>query len=167
MYGWVFAAHQFGAAIAAWAPASSARTSGDYAAAFVAAGWIAIIAGFAALGIRRRAPSVAAVPSGRGMSKRKRTSLGQAMGSAIVGFDYQVFRATKPPPELVEQGKPLAPVAAADGGRLSIDISACPTREPLRTTTAAAADPDDSDAAALDDSTPANEPDPSGPTPPG
>jgi hypothetical protein len=56
------------------------------------------------------------------MSKRKRTSLGQAMGSAIVGFDYQVFRATKPPPELVEQGKPIAPVPAADGGRISIDL---------------------------------------------
>jgi len=56
------------------------------------------------------------------MSKRKRTSLGQAMGAAIVGFDYQVFRATKPPPELVEQGKPIAPVPAADGGRISIDL---------------------------------------------
>ena len=44
------------------------------------------------------------------------------MGSAIVGFDYQVFRATKPPPELVEQGKPIAPVPAADGGRISIDL---------------------------------------------
>ena len=63
------------------------------------------------------------------MSKRKRKSLGQAMGSAIVGFDYQVFRATKPPPELVEQGKPLAPVAASDGGRLSIDISVVPDPE--------------------------------------
>lgn len=56
------------------------------------------------------------------MSKRKRKSLGQAMGSAIVGFDYQVFRTTKPPPELVEQGKPIAPVPAADGGRISIDV---------------------------------------------
>ena len=56
------------------------------------------------------------------MSKRKRRSLGQAMGSAIVGFDYQVFRATKPPSELVEQGKPIAPVPAADGGRISIDL---------------------------------------------
>jgi hypothetical protein len=56
------------------------------------------------------------------MSKRKRKSLGQAMGSAIVGFDYQVFRATKPPSELVEQGKPVAPVPAADGGRISIDL---------------------------------------------
>jgi hypothetical protein len=101
------------------------------------------------------------------MSKRKRTSLGQAMGSAIVGFDYQVFRATKPPPELVEQGKPLAPVAAADGGRLSIDISVVPDPAAASDQATAAADPDDSDAAALDDSTPANEPDPSGPRPPG
>lgn len=56
------------------------------------------------------------------MSKRKRKSLGQAMGQAIVGFDYQVFRATKPPPDLVEQAKPIAPVPAADGGRISIDL---------------------------------------------
>ena len=99
---------------------------------------------------------------GRGMSKRKRKSLGQAMGAAIVGFDYQVFRATKPPPELVEQGKPLAPVAAADGGRLSIDSRAGGARpEARRTDEGAAAGPDDSDAAALDDSSPANEPDPS------
>ena len=62
------------------------------------------------------------------MSKRKRKSLGQAMGSAIVGFDYQVFRATKPPPELVEQGKPIAPVPAADGGRISIDLPEAPRR---------------------------------------
>lgn len=61
------------------------------------------------------------------MSKRKRQSLGQAMGQAIVGFDYQVFRATKPPPELVEEGKPIAPVAAADGGLISIDL---PPQEP-------------------------------------
>jgi hypothetical protein len=62
------------------------------------------------------------------VSKRKRKSLGQAMGSAIVGFDYQVFWATKPPPELVEQGKPIAPVPAADGGRLSIDLPDRPAR---------------------------------------
>jgi hypothetical protein len=56
------------------------------------------------------------------MSKRKRQSLGQAMGSAIVGFDYQVFRATPPPAELVESGKPVAPVPASDGGLISIDL---------------------------------------------
>jgi MFS family permease len=53
VYGWVFAAHQFGAAIAAWVAGLVREHVGDYAAAFVAAGWIAIVAGFAALAIRR------------------------------------------------------------------------------------------------------------------
>ena len=52
VYGWVFAAHMLGAAIAAWAAGIVREHVGDYAAAFVAAGWIAIIAGFAALAIR-------------------------------------------------------------------------------------------------------------------
>jgi sugar phosphate permease len=56
VYGWVFAAHMMGAAIAAWAAGVVREGVGDYAAAFVAAGWIAIIAGFAALGIRRSDP---------------------------------------------------------------------------------------------------------------
>lgn len=55
VYGWVFAAHMFGAAIAAWAAGIVRDSVGDYAAAFVAAGWIAILAGFAALFIRRDA----------------------------------------------------------------------------------------------------------------
>jgi predicted MFS family arabinose efflux permease len=45
-----------GAAIAAWVAGIVREHVGDYAAAFVAAGWIAIIAGFAALMIRRRGP---------------------------------------------------------------------------------------------------------------
>lgn len=53
VYGWVFAAHMLGAAIAAWAAGIVRENVGDYAAAFVAAGWIAIVAGFAALAIRR------------------------------------------------------------------------------------------------------------------
>ena len=53
VYGWVFAAHMLGAAIAAWAAGVVRENVGDYAAAFVAAGWIAIVAGFAALAIRR------------------------------------------------------------------------------------------------------------------
>jgi sugar phosphate permease len=53
VYGWVFAAHMFGAAISAWVAGVVRESVGDYAAAFVAAGWIAIIAGFAALAIRR------------------------------------------------------------------------------------------------------------------
>ena len=54
--------------------------------------------------------------------KRKRRSVGDTMGGMIVGFDYQVFRATKPPTELVESAKPVAPVAASDGGNLSIEL---------------------------------------------
>jgi sugar phosphate permease len=53
VYGWVFAAHMLGAAIAAWVAGIVREHVGDYAAAFVAAGWIALIAGFAALAIRR------------------------------------------------------------------------------------------------------------------
>jgi sugar phosphate permease len=66
VYGWIFAAHQFGAAIAAWVAGVVREQVGDYAAAFVAAGWIAIIAGFAALAIRRRDPALgpATVPAG-------------------------------------------------------------------------------------------------------
>src|SRR6187455_1271137 len=56
VYGWVFAAHMLGAAIAAWVAGVVRESVGDYAAAFVAAGWIAIVAGFAALMIRRREP---------------------------------------------------------------------------------------------------------------
>ena len=56
------------------------------------------------------------------MAKRKRPSLGDTMGGMIVGFDYQVFRATKPPTELVESAKPVAPVPASDGGNLSIEL---------------------------------------------
>ena len=53
VYGWVFAAHQMGAAVSAWVAGVVRENVGDYASAFVAAGWIAIIAGFAVLAIRR------------------------------------------------------------------------------------------------------------------
>jgi MFS family permease len=59
VYGWVFAAHMVGAAIAAWVAGIVRDSVGDYAYAFVAAGWIAIIAGFAALAIRRPGPAPA------------------------------------------------------------------------------------------------------------
>jgi sugar phosphate permease len=56
VYGWVFASHMVGAAVAAWVAGIVRESVGDYAAAFVAAGWIAIVAGFAALAIRRKGP---------------------------------------------------------------------------------------------------------------
>jgi len=62
VYGWIFAAHMLGAAIAAWVAGVVRESVGDYAAAFVAAGWIAIVAGFAALAIRARAPEPVPVP---------------------------------------------------------------------------------------------------------
>jgi sugar phosphate permease len=63
VYGWVFAAHMFGAAIAAWVAGIVRENVGDYAAAFVAAGWIAIVAGFAALAIGRQGPDAPGLPA--------------------------------------------------------------------------------------------------------
>ena len=68
VYGWVFAAHMFGAALAAWVAGIVRESVGDYAAAFVAAGWIAIVAGFAALGIGRTR-SRGARGGGRGIAR--------------------------------------------------------------------------------------------------
>jgi predicted MFS family arabinose efflux permease len=60
VFGWIFASHQFGAAIAAWGAGLVRDSVGDYSVAFVAAGWIAIVAGFMALRIGRpRAIAVA------------------------------------------------------------------------------------------------------------
>ena len=64
VYGWVFAAHMIGAAIAAWVAGVVRDSVGDYATAFVAAGWIAIIAGFAAMGIRKPGSTAAAANVG-------------------------------------------------------------------------------------------------------
>ncbi len=69
------------------------------------------------------------------MTKRKRRPLGETMGGMIVGFDYQVFRTTRPPAELVQAAKPIPPVASSDGGELSIelpDVGAAPTADPAR-----------------------------------
>jgi MFS family permease len=64
VYGWIFASHMLGAAIAAWVAGIVRESVGDYAVAFVAAGWIAIVAGFAAMMIRRREAVPVAVPAG-------------------------------------------------------------------------------------------------------
>jgi len=55
--------------------------------------------------------------------KQTRSRAGvQAIGGVIAGFDYQVFRATKPPAELVERAKPIRGVTGEDGSRLTIDF---------------------------------------------
>lgn len=55
VYGWVFCAHQVGAALAAWLGGVARQTAGDYGMAFWAAGVLAIAAGLMALRIQRRA----------------------------------------------------------------------------------------------------------------
>jgi hypothetical protein len=52
-------------------------------------------------------------------SKRRR-STGRAIGGVLVGFDYQVFRASKPPAELVEQARPVRGVNGEDGSLLTL-----------------------------------------------
>jgi sugar phosphate permease len=56
IYGWVYFAHMLGAAIAAEAAGIVRDDVGSYAAAFIAAGWLAVAAGVAALVIRRPRP---------------------------------------------------------------------------------------------------------------
>lgn len=53
VYGWVFAAHQVGAAGAAWAAGAARDGLGDYNLAFMSAGIVAIAAGVAATMIRQ------------------------------------------------------------------------------------------------------------------
>lgn len=53
VYGWIFAAHQLGAAVAAWAAGLARDAFGDYVLAFYLAGAMAVLAGLMALVIRR------------------------------------------------------------------------------------------------------------------
>ena len=61
----------------------------------------------------------AAGPSRR---RKPKSGLGGVVGNALVGFDYQVFRATKPPAELVEAAKPVRGLSGQDGERIDIDL---------------------------------------------
>jgi predicted MFS family arabinose efflux permease len=66
VFGWVFCAHQIGAALAAWLGGVARDALGDYAVAFLVAGVLAVAAGLLSLrisrGPRRTAP-VEAVPA--------------------------------------------------------------------------------------------------------
>jgi hypothetical protein len=54
---------------------------------------------------------------------RSSGGLGQTMGGILVGFDYQVFRASKPPAELVEAAKPVRGLSG-EGAVVDIDAPA-------------------------------------------
>jgi sugar phosphate permease len=67
VFGWIFAAHMIGAAVAAWLSGVARDALGDYQLAFLSAGAIAIVGGLMALGIDREerleVESPAAVPA--------------------------------------------------------------------------------------------------------
>ena len=66
VYGWVFSAHQVGAALIAWLAGISRTRTGDYAMAFYVAGTMAVIAAFMIMIIRipKPGPPVASIPAG-------------------------------------------------------------------------------------------------------
>ena len=53
VYGWIFASHQLGAALAGWLGGVARDTFGDYVLAFLVAGGIAIAGGLLSMGLRR------------------------------------------------------------------------------------------------------------------
>jgi hypothetical protein len=57
----------------------------------------------------------------RSRRRQAKGGLGDMIGNAIVGFDYQVFRATKPPAILVESAAPVRGVSGEGGAMLSIE----------------------------------------------
>jgi sugar phosphate permease len=66
VYGWVYFSHMFGAAILAVVAGIIRDSAGNYSAAFILAGWLAIIAGIGALTIKRpttSTPTPAPTPS--------------------------------------------------------------------------------------------------------
>jgi sugar phosphate permease len=66
VFGWIFAAHMFGAAAAAWLTGVARDTLGDYHLAFLAGGAIAVVGGLMALRINRDAefdPAAAPAPA--------------------------------------------------------------------------------------------------------
>lgn len=63
VYGWIFCAHQIGAALAAWLGGVARTTLGDYGLAFLVAGLIGLSAGVLALRINRRAKPLEAAPA--------------------------------------------------------------------------------------------------------
>ncbi len=62
MFGWIFAAHQFGAAFAAWGAGAVRTWFGDYAWAFGSAGLLCLFASGLVMQIARSDGTAAAIP---------------------------------------------------------------------------------------------------------
>jgi hypothetical protein len=64
--------------------------------------------------------------------------VGTTIGGIIAGVDAQLFRATRPPAELVESAKPVRGLSGPDGTRLTITLPDDePPVEPLEPTDSA------------------------------
>jgi sugar phosphate permease len=66
VYGWVYFAHMLGAAILAVVAGLIRDNAGNYTAAFVFAGWLAVMAGVGALAIKRPTPGGRATAAASG-----------------------------------------------------------------------------------------------------
>jgi hypothetical protein len=55
-------------------------------------------------------------------ARRKRQSVAQTAGGVMFGFEQQVLRNQPPPEELVHHARPDAPVPAAEGSYLTLDL---------------------------------------------
>jgi hypothetical protein len=65
----------------------------------------------------REAPQI---PEPKKRPLRSTGGAGQTMGGILVGFDYQVFRAGKPPAELVQAAKPVRGLSG-EGAVVDVD----------------------------------------------
>jgi MFS family permease len=63
VFGWVFAAHMVGAAVAATVSGAMRDMSGDYLSAWLVAGGLALLAGLACLAIPKAVPNRSTQPA--------------------------------------------------------------------------------------------------------
>jgi hypothetical protein len=87
-------------------------------------------------GIRRRSETLAIgpgedyrgsvdepeVPEPKKRPLRSSGGAGQTIGGILAGFDYQVFRASKPTAELVQAAKPVRGLSGEDGDLVGVDF---------------------------------------------
>jgi hypothetical protein len=66
------------------------------------------------------------VPEPKKRPLRSTGGAGQAIGGILAGFDYQVFRASKPTAELVQAAKPVRGLTGEAGDLVDIDFPTGP-----------------------------------------
>ena len=85
VYGWVFAGHQVGGALAAWGAGALHDSTGSYRSAFVIAGAACLVAALGSLSIRQPRPTGvdddSSFPSGRSPNDGSGGVLGAALGA--------------------------------------------------------------------------------------